>query len=60
MGDNNKVYKGMMMNSIKVYVHGRPQGQDIWCAEEDSIDYHYLKPFLDSRLGGGCSCGNDN
>lgn len=40
------------MNSIKVYVHGRPQGQDIWCAEEDPIDYHYLKPFLDSRLGG--------
>lgn len=42
----------MMKNGIKVYVHGRPQGQDIWCAEEDSIDYHYLNPFLDSRLGG--------
>lgn len=41
-----------MKNGIKVYVHGRPQGQDIWCAEEDSIDYHYLNPFLDSRLGG--------
>lgn len=40
-----------MEHNIKVYVHGRPQGQDIWCANEDPIDYHYLNPFLDSKVG---------
>lgn len=36
---------------IKVYVHGRPQGQDIWSAAPVANDKFYLNPFLDSRIG---------
>lgn len=36
---------------IKVYVHGRPQGQDIWSATPVANDKFYLHPFLDSRIG---------
>lgn len=35
----------------RIYVHGRPQGQDIWSPKEDSTDRFYLEPFLDSRVG---------
>lgn len=35
----------------RIYVHGRPQGQDIWSPREDSTDRFYLEPFLDSRVG---------
>lgn len=35
----------------RIYVHGRPQGQDIWSPKEDSTDRFYLSPFLDSRVG---------
>lgn len=36
---------------IKVYIHGRPQGQDIWSAAPVADDKFYLNPFLDSRIG---------
>ena len=35
----------------RIYVHGRPQGQDIWSPKEDPTDRFYLEPFLDSRVG---------
>lgn len=35
----------------RIYIHGRPQGQDIWSVNEDATDRFYLEPFLDSRLG---------
>lgn len=35
----------------RIYVHGRPQGQDIWSPKEDKADRFYLEPFLDSRVG---------
>ena len=35
----------------RIYVHGRPQGQDIWSPKEDTTDRFYLEPFLDSRVG---------
>lgn len=36
---------------IRVYIHGRPYGQDIWPETRASGDDSYLKPFLDSRIG---------
>lgn len=36
---------------IKIYIHGRPQGQDIWSAAPVANDKFYLNPFLDSRIG---------
>ena len=36
---------------IRIYVHGRPQGQDIWCKSPAATDKFYLNPFLDSRIG---------
>ena len=36
---------------IKVFIHGRPQGQDIWSAAPVANDKFYLNPFLDSRIG---------
>ena len=38
---------------IKVYIHGRPQGQDIWSAAPVGNDKFYLNPFLDSKIGEG-------
>lgn len=35
----------------RVYIHGRPQGQDVWSSALASNDKGYLKPFLDSRIG---------
>lgn len=35
----------------RIYVHGRPQGQDIWSPKEDTTDRFYLEPYLDSRVG---------
>lgn len=40
------------MAGIRIYVHGRPQGQDIWSPKDDATDHFYLEPFLDSRVGG--------
>lgn len=36
---------------IRVYIHGRPQGQDTWSAAPAPNDKFYLNPFLDSRIG---------
>lgn len=36
----------------KIYIHGRPQGQDIWPQCENANDSHYLNSFLDSGIGG--------
>lgn len=36
---------------IKVYIHGRPQGQDIWSVAPVANDKFYLNPFLDSKIG---------
>ena len=36
---------------IKVFIHGRPQGQDVWSAAPVANDKFYLNPFLDSRIG---------
>lgn len=36
---------------IRVYIHGRPQGQDIWCKSPAPDDEFYLNPFLDSKIG---------
>lgn len=38
---------------IKIYLHGRPQGQDLWSASPIGDDKHYLNPFLDSKVGEG-------
>jgi hypothetical protein len=38
---------------LKVYVHGRPQGQDIWSVVPVGDDKFYLNPFLDSKIGDG-------
>ena len=38
---------------LKVYVHGRPQGQDIWSVAPVGDDKFYLNPFLDSKIGDG-------
>lgn len=35
----------------KIYIHGRPQGQDIWPQCENANDSHYLNSFLDSGIG---------
>ena len=37
--------------SYKIYIHGRPQGQDIWPQCENANDSHYLNSFLDSGIG---------
>lgn len=39
------------MANYRIYLHGRPQGQDIWSQNENSVDRFYLEPFLDSRAG---------
>ena len=39
------------MSNYKIYIHGRPQGQDIWPQCDNSLDKQYIEPFLDSRLG---------
>lgn len=36
---------------IRIYVHGRPQGQDTWSAAPAQNDKFYLNPFLDSKIG---------
>lgn len=36
---------------IRVYIHGRPQGQDIWSKSPNANDEFYLNPFLDSKIG---------
>ena len=36
---------------VRVYIHGRPQGQDIWCISPAPNDEFYLNPFLDSKIG---------
>lgn len=36
---------------IRVFIHGRPQGQDTWSAVPTPSDKYYLNPFLDSRIG---------
>ena len=36
---------------VRVYIHGRPQGQDIWCKSPAQDDEFYLNPFLDSKIG---------
>lgn len=36
---------------VRVYIHGRPQGQDIWCKTPAQDDEFYLNPFLDSKIG---------
>lgn len=36
---------------VRIYIHGRPQGQDIWSPASASEDKFYIKPFLDSRIG---------
>ena len=36
---------------VRVYIHGRPQGQDIWCKSPAPDDEFYLNPFLDSKIG---------
>ncbi len=36
---------------VRVYIHGRPQGQDIWCKSPVIDDEFYLNPFLDSKIG---------
>lgn len=40
------------MGNFKVYIHGRPQGQDIWPQYETTNDRIYIEPFLDSNIGG--------
>jgi len=40
------------MTNFKVYIHGRPQGQDIWPQYETPNDRIYIEPFLDSNIGG--------
>lgn len=44
------------MSDIRLYIHGRPQGQDLWSAKEDPIDHHYIEPFLDSKVGSDVPC----
>ena len=39
------------MVNYKIYIHGRPQGQDIWPQCENANDSHYLNSFLDSGIG---------
>ena len=36
---------------IRVYIHGRPQGQDTWSSSPAPNDKFYLNPFLDSKIG---------
>lgn len=36
---------------VRIYIHGRPQGQDIWSNNPNPNDKFYLNPFLDSRIG---------
>lgn len=36
---------------VRVYIHGRPQGQDIWSNSPNVNDEFYLNPFLDSKIG---------
>lgn len=36
---------------IRVYIHGRPQGQDTWSTSPVPNDKFYLNPFLDSKIG---------
>ncbi len=38
------------MENYKVYIHGRPQGQDCY-PSWDIDDSFYIKPFLDTRIG---------
>lgn len=40
-----------MADNIRIYIHGRPQGQDVWSACPDQSDMSYIKGFLDSRIG---------
>lgn len=40
------------MTNFKVYIHGRPQGQDIWPQYETPNDRIYIEPYLDSNIGG--------
>ncbi|MBQ9092895.1 MAG: hypothetical protein IJY03_02725 [Prevotella sp.] len=37
--------------NFKIYIHGRPQGQDVWCTGSYSSDRFYIEPFLDSKIG---------
>ncbi len=39
------------MADYKVYVHGRPQGQDVWPMYQDTVDRFYIEPFLDDNIG---------
>ena len=40
-----------MMNS-KIYIHGRPKGQDVWPSTDGNLtDSQYLSSFLDSKFG---------
>lgn len=39
------------MKGLRIYVHGRPKGQDIWSKTYDTSDNVYLEPFLGSKLG---------
>ncbi len=36
---------------IRVYIHGRPQGQDTWSVAPAPNDKFYINPFLDSKIG---------
>ena len=36
---------------MRIYIHGRPQGQDSWSSAPAPNDKFYLNPFLDSRIG---------
>ncbi|MCM1515897.1 MAG: hypothetical protein NC080_05710 [Paraprevotella sp.] len=40
-----------MADNIRIYIHGRPQGQDVWSARPNQSDMSYIKSFLDSRIG---------
>lgn len=40
------------MGKFKIYIHGRPQGQDVWPQYETTNDRFYIEPFLDSTIGG--------
>ena len=42
------------MESLRIYIHGRPQGQDVWPKNGNPVDFPYLSPFLDySKVGEG-------
>lgn len=52
---------------VRIYVHGRPAGQDVWSKNGSEKDEGYLRMFLDSRIGDDAHavlvtdvCGNDS